>query len=103
MCPGSACEAASTAPFYGLRGFSSDPRLLGSPVLELFRPLPAGVSFVSSSEPANYDPSTGVWTVGDLAPSTSATLTITATVDAGTGGTTITNTAAITAADQADP
>src|SRR5690606_20396321 len=34
----------------------------------------------------------GVWTVGSLADGASATLELTCTVDAGTGGTTITNT-----------
>ena len=41
--------------------------------------------------------------MGAIANGASATLTLTATVDAGTGGSTIINTASITAADQADP
>uniref|UniRef100_UPI001431E270 Ig-like domain-containing protein n=1 Tax=Maribellus sediminis TaxID=2696285 RepID=UPI001431E270 len=54
--------------------------------------LPAGLTLVSAA------PSTGTWTdpdwtVGTLASGETATIDITATVDAGTGGTTITNTA----------
>ena len=50
-----------------------------------------------------YNSGSGVWTVGDLANGASATLTLTATVDAGTAGSTITNTAAVTGLDQVDP
>src|SRR5262249_26304386 len=45
-------------------------------------PLPAGLAFVSA-DPApgtSYDPSSGTWTVGNLAVGASTTLTITATV-----------------------
>ncbi len=66
--------------------------------------LPAGVSFVSAAPSrGTYDQGSGIWSVGSLANGVSATLILTATVDAGTAGTTITNTAAVTAADQADP
>ncbi|WP_167619749.1 Ig-like domain-containing protein, partial [Maribellus sediminis] len=62
--------------------------------------LPAGLTLVSAT------PSTGTWTdpdwtVGTLASGETATIDITATVDAGTGGTTITNTASNTQ-DQTD-
>ncbi len=71
--------------------------------VELTDILPAGVSYVSSSATqGTYVDSTGVWTVGSLASAASEDLTITATADAGTGGQTITNTAAVTAVDQTD-
>jgi uncharacterized repeat protein (TIGR01451 family) len=66
--------------------------------------LPAGVTFVTSATTqGTYVSGTGVWAVGSILNAASDTLSITATVDAGTGGTTIVNTASITSADQADP
>jgi uncharacterized repeat protein (TIGR01451 family) len=66
--------------------------------------LPAGVTYVSDTPvQGSYDNLTGVWTVGNLANGAGATLTISAIVDAGAGGTTITNIAAVTAVDQGDP
>ena len=62
--------------------------------------LPAEVTYVSDDAGGDY--SGGVWTVGNLANGAAATLNITATVNPGTAGSTITNTAAISAADQAD-
>ena len=64
--------------------------------------LPTGVTYVSDDSGGTYDSSTGVWNVGDVASGESDTLRITATVDAGTGGQTITNTARVTSADQID-
>ena len=67
-------------------------------------PLPAGVTYVSDTRSqGTYNSTTGLWTVGNLANGAGATLTITATVNAGTGGTTITNTADNLSADQTDP
>ncbi|TDI87126.1 MAG: DUF11 domain-containing protein [Chloroflexi bacterium] len=65
--------------------------------------LPDGVSYLSDDGGGAYTPATGVWTVGSVANGVTATLTITATVDADTSGQTITNTATITAAGQTDP
>ncbi|MCX5999664.1 MAG: DUF11 domain-containing protein [Chloroflexi bacterium] len=66
-------------------------------------PLPAGLTYVSSSPSlGSYDSSGGKWTVGDLSFGASATLTITVTVTVGTGGATISQTASVTHADQAD-
>jgi len=66
--------------------------------------LPAGTTYFSDNHsPGSYDNGTGFWTVGTLADGVSATLEIVATVDSGTGGSTITNTASVTAVDQADP
>jgi len=58
--------------------------------------LPAGLVYVDSSADAgSYDPTTGVWQIGDLTSAAQATLTITATVDSDTSGKTITNTATL--------
>jgi len=66
--------------------------------------LPAGVTYVSDTpSQGSYVSGTGVWDVGTLAGSSSVTLTIDATVDSGTGGTSITNNAEVTTSDQADP
>jgi len=66
--------------------------------------LPAGVTYISSTRSQGiYNQTTGVWAIGDLANGASATLTITASVDTGTSGVTITNTAIIVSADQIDP
>ena len=65
--------------------------------------LPSGVTFVSAtaSPGTTYDNGTGLWTVGDLADSGSATLTITVTTARSTRGT-ITNVAEASA-NEADP
>ena len=56
--------------------------------------LPVGLTFVSAtSSEGSYVSSTGIWNVGSLSASSSATLDITATANTGTAGTTITNTA----------
>ncbi|WP_170108569.1 DUF11 domain-containing protein [Flavobacterium kingsejongi] len=63
--------------------------------------LPAGYTYVSSVAPigTNYDPTSGLWTIGTLAGATTSTLTITATVNA-TGP--YANTASITGTEN-DP
>ncbi|HYP01039.1 MAG TPA: DUF11 domain-containing protein [Pyrinomonadaceae bacterium] len=63
--------------------------------------LPAGLSFVSAAPSAAYNSATGVWTVGTVNASASSTLQITARVT--TSGTTITNTAEVTASGAPDP
>jgi uncharacterized repeat protein (TIGR01451 family) len=65
--------------------------------------LPDGVSYVSDDGGGAYDEITGVWDVGGLGVDSSATLHITATVDLGTRGTAIVNTAVISSSDQPDP
>ena len=69
--------------------------------IEVSDPLPAGVTYMTDD--GNYDAVTGIWSVGGLNAGDSATLHITATVDEGTAGTAITNTATIIALDQNDP
>ena len=63
--------------------------------------LPAGNSFVSASPSiGNYEPSTGVWTIGSIGVGSSATLNL--IVTAQTSGLAI-NTAEVISADQNDP
>ncbi len=62
--------------------------------------LPAGVTYVSDD--GSYDSGTGVWTIGNLNNGSSATLNITANVNSGTNGSTITNTITAINADQTD-
>src|SRR5262249_53827144 len=64
-------------------------------------PLPAGLTFVSSSPGAgSYDSATGVWTVGDVAVGEPIVLQVVAHVVSGDPSTV---TASISHADQADP
>jgi len=66
--------------------------------------VPAGVTYVSyGASSGSYNNVSGIWTVGTVAVSGSATLTITGTVNAGTAGTTITNRAAVSRSNQPDP
>jgi uncharacterized repeat protein (TIGR01451 family) len=62
--------------------------------------LPSGLTFDSSDAGTAYDPTTGLWTIGDLADGTSAVLNITATVVSPHPQD---NTATISHADQFDP
>lgn len=62
--------------------------------------LPAGLTYVSHSG-GSYNPATGQWQVGTLTPGTSATLQVTATVNA-TAGATVDAYAEITASSRAD-
>jgi uncharacterized repeat protein (TIGR01451 family) len=65
--------------------------------------LPVGLTYSGrTSSQGAYSPVSGLWTVGTLAPGGSATLVLIATVNAGTAGVTITNTALVTARDQID-
>jgi hypothetical protein len=62
--------------------------------------LASGFLYVSDDSPGTYDPVTGLWNIGTLAPGTTATLNITATVNA-TGS--YANTAQVTSSQQFDP
>ena len=58
--------------------------------------LPAGLTFVSASTATgSYDSASGIWSIGALANTGTASLTISATVDAGTDATAIDNTATV--------
>jgi uncharacterized repeat protein (TIGR01451 family) len=75
----------------------------GATGVELTDELPQGVTYASNtSSQGTYDEESGVWTVGDVSASANATLTIHATVDNGTSGSTIVNEASVTALDQTD-
>ncbi|MEP7284391.1 MAG: hypothetical protein ABI947_01325 [Chloroflexota bacterium] len=64
----------------------------------------AGITLVSGSysQGSNYNVGTGVWTVGSLVNGGSATLNLIEIVNSGTGGTTITDSASVTASNQTD-
>ncbi len=73
-------------------------------VVQISDLLPAGLTFVSAMPgQGTYDPVTGTWFVGNLLAGGSASLTLVAGVDAGTGGSTITNTATVGYLSQVDP
>jgi uncharacterized repeat protein (TIGR01451 family) len=66
--------------------------------------LPSGLTYVSDQpSQGTYAAGSGVWYVGDLTSGSNATLGINASVDAGTDGQTIVNTATVAALDQDDP
>jgi uncharacterized repeat protein (TIGR01451 family) len=65
--------------------------------------LPTGVTLQSSSTTSGtYNAGNGIWTVDSLGVAEADTLAITAVVDSGTAGQTVTNLAALTALDQFD-
>ena len=64
--------------------------------------LPGGFTFTSASGTGTFDAGTGIWTVGTLAPGEVAVITITGSI-AASPGTTVTNTAEVTASSLADP
>lgn len=73
-------------------------------VVQLTDVLPAGVTFVSAvPSQGTYDAANGTWFVGTLAAGSGASLNIQASVDSGTVGSTITNTASVTFLSQEDP
>jgi uncharacterized repeat protein (TIGR01451 family) len=65
--------------------------------------LPGGITYVdANATQGGYVQGTGLWTVGTLNNTASASLFITTTVDAGTAGTRIDNTATVNSVDQTD-
>ena len=73
-------------------------------VVQIMDQLPTGVTYLSSTpSQGTYDDTSGDWFVGNLANGGIATLIITATVDIGTSGNTITNTATVDFLSQNDP
>ena len=65
--------------------------------------LPPGLTYLSDTPgQGSYDSITGIWSIGDLADGSVATLSITVIVDPYTAGDTITNIASVTALDQID-
>jgi len=62
--------------------------------------LPAGLTFVSATPAANYDPATGIWTIGPIAPEQTVALEVVATAAAAGS---LSNTAEVLTSDQPDP
>ncbi|MDJ1176348.1 DUF4347 domain-containing protein, partial [Roseofilum capinflatum] len=71
--------------------------------VEVTDSLPSGLTF-SGSTPSQgtYDNTTGIWTVGNINNGDNATLEIEATINPGTSGTILSNTAEITASNPSD-
>jgi len=66
--------------------------------------VPSGLTYVAGSvSQGSYAAASGLWSAGQVNSGGSAVLSLAAAVNPGTGGTTIINTAAVSAADQADP
>ena len=66
--------------------------------------LPSGITYsTNTTTQGAYDSATGVWTIGTINDGTSATITLTGTVDVGQGGNTITNVTTAANGDQPDP
>ncbi len=83
-----------------ITNFSDQLAATGVEVTDL---LPAGFDYdASTPSQGTYSDATGIWTVGTLAALGTATLAIEATAAAGSGGLIWTNTAAVSALDQAD-
>ena len=76
---------------------------IGATGLQVVEPLTNGLTYVSDApSQGTYDDATGLWNVGALAVGNTASLVITADVEAGTAGTSITNLSRVAAMDQAD-
>lgn len=82
----------------------SNPSTTSATGVQVTDLLPSGLTYIgSSTSQGTYNSSTGLWNVGNLDASSSATLTLTARVNTGTAGTTIINWGEITHSDQTDP
>ena len=72
--------------------------------VSLIDTLPPGITFVSSSvTQGSYNATSGLFTIGTLNAGSTATLTLTGTVDVGQGGNAITNVTTAASGDQPDP
>jgi uncharacterized repeat protein (TIGR01451 family) len=78
---------------YTLTAVNAGPNAAGNVVATDV--LPAGVTYVSDDGGGAYATSTGRWTIGTLANGSSTVLHIVVSINSGTGGTVITNTASI--------
>ncbi|HET6527293.1 MAG TPA: SwmB domain-containing protein, partial [Balneolaceae bacterium] len=87
--------------------FTITAQNLGSPPVRnilINEQLPSGLTYVShNASDGTYSLSTGIWTISRLNGGQAATLTITVTVNQGTGGTSITNTATLNDIGKTDP
>ena len=96
-----ATPANGTNITYTLTASSSAASNLTATGVTVQDTLPPGVTFVSSVGTGTYNSGTGVWTIGTLAPNSSASITITVTVTA-TSGATVTNGAEIRTSSAVD-
>ncbi len=64
--------------------------------------LSSNLTYISDDSGGNYDPITGIWTVGTLIPNQSKKIVIQAQVNQGTSGTSINNVARVLSFDQID-
>ena len=72
--------------------------------LKILDQLPTGITYIDSTvSVGNYNPTSGIWTIGTLANGSSASLIIDVRVDDFTEGTTISNSATLSSMDQVDP
>lgn len=85
---------------YTLTLTNNGPR--GTNLINVSDPLPAGVTYVSDDGLGTYDSLTGLWTPLQLPAGAVTVLNITAIIDAGTVGNTITNTATIISSNRTD-
>jgi len=82
----------------------SNPSTTNATGVQVTDLLPSGLTYTgNSTSQGTYNKDTGLWNVGNLNASTSATLTLTARVNTGTAGTTIINWGNITSLNQTDP
>ncbi|WP_111706920.1 T9SS type B sorting domain-containing protein [Lutibacter citreus] len=65
--------------------------------------LPAGVTYVSDNQNGAYNRGSGIWTIGYIVTGATVTMNITASVNAGTAGSIITNATTAAKGDQFDP
>jgi uncharacterized repeat protein (TIGR01451 family) len=72
--------------------------------VSLIDSLPAGLTYKAhNTSGGSYSSATGVWTISTLTSGSSATLSLSGTVDVGQGGNTITNITTAASGDQSDP
>ena len=71
------------------------------PAVIVDMPLPSGLTYVSDDSGGSYNFTTGVWSIGSLLDGPKVSLVITAAVDFGTGGSTLTPTASVSSTDPA--
>ena len=71
--------------------------------IDNFKLAKIGLTYVSDDSNGTYNTGSGLWIVGSLANGDTATLNITAKVNVGTSGQTITNTTTAAIGNQSDP
>ncbi len=100
--------ASSTSPVYGtnltytLTAISTSVSSGTATGVTVGAALPSGLTFVSAAGSGSFNSSTGVWSVGSLAPGGNASMVITARAS-GAVGSTVVYPAQITASSQPDP